>query len=92
MQLVVNSANTKLCKKTEKMIEMLACGYSSDSTQRDLSNEYQHDKGWMVFRNRCIFVPRTKVALAFEGLRASMCVGWEERGGNGPDVGSIYDG
>ena len=29
--------------KTLKMNETLAYGYSSDSTQRELSNEYQHD-------------------------------------------------
>ena len=42
--LVANLANRKLCKKHEKMTEMLAYGYSSESTQRELSNEYQHDR------------------------------------------------
>ena len=27
----------------------LANGYSSESTQRELSNEYQHDMVWMIF-------------------------------------------
>ena len=34
-------------KKTRKIIETLANGYSSESTQRELSNhsnEYQHDR------------------------------------------------
>ena len=31
------------------MTETLANGYSSDSTQRELSNEYQHDMGKMIF-------------------------------------------
>ena len=39
-----NAANTKLCKKTWKMTETLAHGYSSESTQQELSNEYQHDR------------------------------------------------
>ena len=43
MLLVANMANTKWCKKTEKMTETLAHGYSSESTQQELSNEYQHD-------------------------------------------------
>ena len=32
------------------MTETLANGYSSESTQRELSNEYQHDRVSMVFR------------------------------------------
>ena len=31
-------------------------------TRRDLSNEYQHDRVWMVFKNLCILVIWTKVA------------------------------
>ena len=48
------------------MIETLANGYSSDSTQQELSNEYQHDRVKMVFKNLCILVIWTKVALAFD--------------------------
>ena len=33
------------------MTETLAYGYSSESTQRELSNEYQHDRVKMVFKN-----------------------------------------
>ena len=33
------------------MIETLANGYSSDSAQQELSNEYQHDRTKMVFHN-----------------------------------------
>ena len=40
----------------KKMIEALANGYSSESTQRELSNEYQHDKVYIVFENLCILV------------------------------------
>ena len=32
------------------MIETLANGYSSKSTQRELSNEYQHNRVKMVFK------------------------------------------
>ena len=31
------------------MSETLAYGYLSESTQRNLSNEYQHDRVYMVF-------------------------------------------
>ena len=50
------------------MTETLANGYSYESTQRELSNEYQHDRVWIVFKNLCICVLWTKVALALEGL------------------------
>ena len=43
MLLVANFANyTKLMQKSWKMTEPLAYGYSSESTQWELSNEYQH--------------------------------------------------
>ena len=47
----------------------MANGYSSDSTQQELSNEYQHDRVKMIFIIFCFFVHWTKVALALEGLR-----------------------
>ena len=37
-----------LQKKNRKMIETLANGYSSESTPQELTNEYQHDRVWMV--------------------------------------------
>ena len=33
-----------MMQKNMKMTETLAYGYSSESTQRELSNEYQHDQ------------------------------------------------
>ena len=56
-------------QKSLKITETLANGYSSKSTQRDLPNEYQHDRVSMVFKRFCILVHWTKVALALEGLR-----------------------
>ena len=50
-------------------METLANGYSSESTPRELSNEYQHEWVWMVIKNLCIFVLWMKVASALEGLR-----------------------
>ena len=44
MLLVANLANTKCCKNLEKMTETLADGYLPESTQQELSNEYQHDR------------------------------------------------
>ena len=54
--------------KTCKMTKTLANGYSSESIQRELSNEYQHDRVKMIFIMFCFFVHWTKVALALEGL------------------------
>ena len=51
------------------MVETLANGYSSESTQRELSNEYQQDMVKMVFKNLCVLVLWTKEASALEGLR-----------------------
>ena len=46
-----DAINPKICccqcitmQKNLKMIETLAYGYSSKSTPKELSNEYQHDK------------------------------------------------
>ena len=36
------------------MTETLANGYSFENTQQELSNEYQHDRVSMVFKNLCI--------------------------------------
>ena len=51
------------------MIEILAHGYSSESTQREVSDEYQRDSVKLVFKHLCILVLWTKVASALEGLR-----------------------
>ena len=54
------------------MTETLTYGYPSESPQQELSNEYQYDRVYMVFKNRCIFVLWIKVALAFEGLKTNL--------------------
>ena len=48
--------------------ETLAHGYLSESTQQELSNEYQHDKVWMVFKNLCIlmFGMKFEISLSIE--------------------------
>ena len=51
-------------KNLKKMTETLVYGYSSESTRRALSNEYQHDRVWMVFKNLCVLVLGKKVASA----------------------------
>ena len=68
MLLVANLANTKGCKKPEKITETLANGYSSESTRRELSNEYQDDRVSMFFQESCILVLWTKLVSALEGL------------------------
>ena len=50
------------------MMETQAHWYSSESTQRELSNEYQHDRAWMVFKMFCFLVLWAKIASAFPGL------------------------
>ena len=50
------------------MTETLAHGYSSESTQHELSNEYQHDRVYMFFQNLSGIVLWMKVALAWERL------------------------
>ena len=52
-----------------EMTETLAYGYSPESTQREFSNEYQHDMVSMVFKSLCILELWTKVASALEGLK-----------------------
>ena len=44
MLLVANLASTKSYKKPWKMTETLAYGYSFESTQWELSNEYLQDR------------------------------------------------
>ena len=58
------------------MPETMANGYSSESTQRELSNEYQHDRVQMVIKNLVLW---TKVASALEGLKAAGCAATTER-------------
>ena len=45
------------------MTETLATGFSSESTQRELSNEYGHDWVLKVFKIVCFLGIWTKVAL-----------------------------
>ena len=68
MLLLANLDNTNLCKNPLKMTKTLSPRFSSESTQRELSNEYQHDKVYMVFKNVCVFELWTKVASALKGL------------------------
>ena len=55
------------------MTETLAYGYSFESTQRELPNEYQHDSVWKVFKDFCILESWTKVASALKGLKVCFC-------------------
>ena len=47
----------------------MAQGYSYERTQRELSNEYQHDRFKTFFKNICILVLLMKESLALEGLK-----------------------
>ena len=55
-------------QKKLKMTETLANGYSSESTQQELSNEHQHDRVKMTFIPFLLLVHWTKVISASEGL------------------------
>ena len=68
MLLVANLAKYKMMQKKLKMVETQAYGYSSESTQLELSNGYQHDRVSMVFRNLCVHVLCTNVVSVLEGL------------------------
>ena len=46
----------------------MANWYSSERPLGELSNEYQCDRVKMVFKNVCVLVILTKVALSLEGL------------------------
>ena len=65
MLLVSYLANTKYAKKKTETLEH---GHSSESTQRELSNEYQHDRVVMVFKDICGLVLWTEVASALGGF------------------------
>ena len=59
----------KMTQKIWKMTKTLANGYSYESAQQELSNEYQHDRVQMVIKDLCVIVLGMKIASALEGLR-----------------------
>ena len=66
-------ANLADTSDAENLKKWLADGFSSESTQRELSNEYQHDRVQVFFfKNLCILLLWTKVASALEGLTFPM--------------------
>ena len=58
----------KMAKKNLKNDQTLANGYPSERTRRELSNEYQHDRVSMIFKNLCVIMLWMKVASALKGL------------------------
>ena len=88
--LVANLANTQYTK-TSKMTENQAHGYSYENAQGELSNEYQHDRVWMVFKNLCVLVLWTKVALALEGLIIGSRAITYISGAKGVDLNTVKD-
>ena len=57
------------------MTETMAHGYSSERSQRELSNENQHGRVEIVFKILNVLVLWTNVASALEGLRG-VCQTW----------------
>ena len=58
-------------QKSWKIAETLAHEYSSESTHRELSNEYQHERVCMVTQNLCTSLLWTRIVSAYEGLKAA---------------------
>ena len=75
MLLVADVVNTKWCKKSWKMAETLANGYSSESTWRELSNEYQEDRVYVIFKNLCFLVSVWPQALSIGWVNFTIPVG-----------------
>ena len=65
------------------MTETLAHGYSSDSTQRKLANEYKHGRFRCFSKNFAYLVLGTKVASALEKLNRDKPKMMEESGVSG---------
>ena len=51
-------------QKNWKMTETLAYKYSSESIQGELSNEYQHDRVYIAFKNLCILQLLDEISLS----------------------------
>ena len=66
--LVADFAITLYCKNNLNMTETMTHGCSSEGTQQDPSNEYQHYRVKVIFKNPCIIVLWTKVSSTLEGL------------------------
>ena len=69
MLVVAHLANTKICKKTEKLLKPWQMGTHlrvlGESFQM---NKYLDDRVSMVFQESCILVLWTKIVSALEGL------------------------
>ena len=52
-----------------KMTKISSTGYSTERTQRELLNEYKHDRVKVGFKNIRILVLWTKVTLALDRLK-----------------------
>ena len=62
----------KVMQKTWEMTETLTNGYSSERTQRELSNEYQHDRVSMFFKNLCVLVLFDECSLSIGSVNLSL--------------------
>ena len=61
--------------KKLKITETLGDRYSSDSTEEELSNEYQHGRVCMAFRQFSVLLSCIKEAAAFKGLNLILQLG-----------------
>ena len=56
------------------MTKTLSFGYSSESTQRELSNEYPHERHWMIFKNLVSGVPLDERSIVIGRVFKNHCV------------------
>ena len=68
------------------MTQTLASGYSYESAQRELSNEYQHDRVQMVFKIIYVLAHLMELVSALKGLTLTQNV----TGQVGPVTPRIY--
>ena len=61
-------------QQTLKMTETLANGYSYDSAQRELSNEYQHDRVQIDFQKFLHSCALDESSLSIERVKAIMII------------------
>ena len=69
MLLVANLANTKRCKKPDKLLKPWQMGTHLSVLGESFSNEYQDARVSMFFQESCIRLLLMKVVSALEGFR-----------------------
>ena len=53
------------------MAGTLSYWYSSDSEQKEISNEYQHDRVYIIVKKVCVVIPWTKSRLSIRMVKCA---------------------